>query len=46
MRNIPVYEALNNLDSLLGLEAFVFVGFPLKVVGSDGSPVRAAALVY
>jgi arylformamidase len=46
MHNIPVYEGLNNLDSLLALDAFVFVGFPLKVEGSDGSPVRAAALVY
>lgn len=44
--NIPVFEVLTNLDSLVDLENYVFVGFPLKVSGSDGSPIRAAALVY
>jgi len=45
-REIPVFEALENLEELVGLGDFVFVGFPLKVKGSDGSPIRAAALIY
>ena len=45
-RNIPVFEVLTNLDELVGVDSFVFVGFPLKVEGSDGSPIRAAALIY
>ncbi len=44
--NIPIFEVLANLSSLVDLENFVFVGFPLKVSGSDGSPIRAAALIY
>ena len=45
-REIPVFEQLENLEELIGLERLVFVGFPLKVEGSNGSPIRAAALVY
>ncbi len=45
-RAIPVFETLENLEALIGLERLVFVGFPLKVEGSNGSPIRAAALVY
>jgi kynurenine formamidase len=45
-REIPVFEQLENLNELLGIGEFVFVGFPLKVVDGDGSPVRAAALIY
>ena len=45
-RRIPVYEQLENLEALVGLERLVFIGFPLNVQGSNGSPVRAAALVY
>ncbi len=45
-REIPLFEALENLEGLVGLGDFVFVGFPLKVKGSDGSPIRAAALFY
>ena len=45
-RDIPVFEQLENLEELIGLENVVFVGFPLKVEGSNGSPIRAAALVY
>ncbi len=45
-RELPVFEALENLEELVGLGDFVFVGFPLKVKGSDGSPIRAAALIY
>ncbi len=45
-RGIPVIEGLVNLDALLGESKLVFVGFPLKVPDGDGSPIRAAALVY
>jgi arylformamidase len=45
-RGIPVYEQLENLEALVGLPRLVFIGFPLNVQGSNGSPVRAAALVY
>jgi kynurenine formamidase len=45
-RGIPVYEQLENLESLVGLQRLVFIGFPLNMHGSNGSPVRAAALVY
>ncbi len=45
-REIPVFEQLENLEQLLGLESFVFVGFPLKVKGGNGSPIRAAAMIY
>ncbi len=31
---------------MIRLEKSVFVGFPLKVKGSNGSPIRAATLVY
>jgi kynurenine formamidase len=41
-----VVEGLANLDALLGERKLVFVGFPLKVPDGDGSPIRAAALVY
>ncbi len=45
-RGIPAIEGLVNLDALLGESNAVFVGFPLKVPDGDGSPVRAAALLY
>ena len=45
-RGIPVFEQLENLEALIGVDRVVFVGFPLKVKGSNGSPIRAAALVY
>jgi arylformamidase len=45
-REIPLFESLENLEELVGVNNFVFVGFPLKVKGSDGSPIRAAALIY
>jgi kynurenine formamidase len=35
-----------NLESLVGEEEIVFVGFPLKFEDGDGGPMRAAALVY
>jgi kynurenine formamidase len=45
-RNIPNIEGLVNLESLVGEEEIVFVGFPLKFEAGDGGPMRAAALVY
>lgn len=44
-KNILIIENLTNLDLLLGRE-FLFCCFPLKIEGSDGCPVRAAAQVF
>lgn len=41
---ITHYENLANLQELVG-RRFVFAGFPLKVRGGTGSPVRAVALL-
>jgi kynurenine formamidase len=41
---ITHYENLANLDRLLGMR-FVFAGFPLRIRGGSGSPVRAVAIV-
>lgn len=38
------YENLINLEVLLGRGRFRFVGFPLKIRGGTGSPVRAVAI--
>lgn len=38
------YENLANLDQLVG-QRFVFIGFPLRVRGGTGSPVRAVAML-
>ena len=45
-REIPNIEGLVNLESLIGEEEIVFVGFPLKIRDGNGAPMRAAALVY
>jgi len=45
-RDIPNIEGLANLESLIGEEEIVFVGFPLKIKDGNGAPLRAAALVY
>ena len=45
-RDIPNIEGLVNLQSLVGEDEIVFVGFPLKFEDGDGGPMRAAALVY
>ena len=45
-RDIPNIEGLVNLESLVGEEEIVFVGFPLKIEDGNGAPIRAAALVY
>lgn len=38
-------EGLANLHELVGLGRFKFIGFPLKIRGGTGSPIRAVALV-
>ena len=40
---IVIVEALTNLEQLP--ERFTFIGFPLNIVGRDGSPIRAVAVV-
>ncbi|HEY0755404.1 MAG TPA: cyclase family protein [Ktedonobacteraceae bacterium] len=44
VHGITHYENLMNLDQLLG-KRFTFVGFPLRVRGGTGSPVRAVAML-
>jgi len=41
---VPIFENLQNLESLIGRE-FLFVGLPLRIVGGSGSPVRAIAIL-
>jgi kynurenine formamidase len=36
-------EGLVNLDKLVGKGRFRFIGFPLKIAGGTGSPIRAVA---
>jgi len=43
--DIIVYESLTNLEQLPLLEPFDFFGFPLPLVGLDGSPVRAVGII-
>ena len=38
-------ESLVNLDKLVGIGRFTFAGFPLKIRGGTGSPIRAVAIV-
>jgi kynurenine formamidase len=42
-RGMVHYEWLTNLDQLLGAGEFRFTGYPLRIVGGTGSPVRAVA---
>ena len=42
---LVIYENLTNLAALPD-QGFLFMGLPLKIESGDGSPVRAAALVY
>ena len=37
-------EGLCNLDKLVGKGRFRLIGFPLKIKGGTGSPIRAVAL--
>ena len=41
---IPHMENFINLDQLIG-KRFTFIGFPLRIKGGTGSPLRAIALV-
>ena len=43
-RNICIVEGLTNLDLLLNMD-FTFICLPLKLENSDGSPVRAIAIM-
>jgi kynurenine formamidase len=38
-------EGLVNLDRLVGKGRFKFIGFPLKIRGGTGSPIRAVAML-
>ncbi|HYZ21529.1 MAG TPA: cyclase family protein [Rhodopila sp.] len=38
-------EGLVNLDQLVGQGRFRFIGFPLKIKGGTGSPIRAVAVL-
>ena len=45
-REIPNIEGLSNLETIVGEEKIVFVGFPLKIENGNGGPMRAVAFVY
>ena len=38
-------EGLCNMDKLIGKDRFKFIGFPLKIRGGTGSPIRAVAML-
>jgi kynurenine formamidase len=40
---VIVVEGLTNLDQI-GRDKVTFMAFPLRIVGGDGSPVRAIAI--
>lgn len=42
--NFTHYENMVNLHLLIGRGRFRFIGFPLKIKGGTGSPVRAVAI--
>lgn len=42
--NFTHYENMINLNLLIGKGRFRFIGFPLKIKGGTGSPVRAVAI--
>ncbi|MFQ5711837.1 MAG: cyclase family protein [Candidatus Geothermarchaeales archaeon] len=43
-REFYIIENLNNLDKI-HKPRFTFIGFPLKIRGASGSPIRAVALI-
>lgn len=43
---IPIIAGLANLGALVKQDRIVFVGLPLALAFGDGSPIRAAALLY
>ena len=38
-------EGLCNMERLVGKGRFRFIGFPLKIKGGTGSPIRAVAML-
>ena len=44
-RGITHMEGLMNLNKLVGKGRFRFIGFPLKIKGGTGSPIRAVAVI-
>lgn len=44
-RGITHMEGLMHLDKLVGKGRFRFIGFPLKIKGGTGSPIRAVAVL-
>lgn len=42
--NLPVFEALINLDKVVG-KRFLFIGLPLRLADCEASPVRAIAVL-
>ena len=44
-RGITHMECLTNLDQLLDKGRFRFIGFPLRIKGGTGSPIRAVAMI-
>ena len=42
--NFTHYENMINLHLLVDKGRFRFIGFPLKIKGGTGSPVRAVAI--
>lgn len=44
-RGITHMECLVNLDKLVDKGRFRFIGFPLKIKGGTGSPIRAVAVI-
>ena len=38
-------EGLVNMEKLIGKKRFKFIGFPLKIKGGTGSPIRAVAML-
>lgn len=44
-RNVVIYENLSNLEQLPEALPFTFIGLPLNIMGIDGSPVRAIAIL-
>lgn len=43
-RSLTHYENLCNLEKVVD-QRFTFCGFPLRLVGASGSPVRAVAIL-
>jgi len=44
MANLPVFEALINLNQVVG-KRFFFIGLPLRIENCEASPIRAIAIL-